>query len=84
LHQERDFVGRTPPILAAEREQGEVLHAQDAARFDHLAYGLDPALVTRDTRQKTLFGPASVTVHDHGDMTRNERRIGDDTGGTFK
>src|SRR5690554_2818485 len=51
LHQERDFLGRTAPVLGTEGEQGQVVDAAFHARADHRAHGLDAATVARDARQ---------------------------------
>ena len=42
-HQEGNFVGGTPPVFAAEREHGQILHTQLAAAFHHLAQRFHPA-----------------------------------------
>src|SRR3990167_4712775 len=66
-----DFLRRAAPVLAAEGEQGEVLHALLGARRHHVAHALDPLAVTGDARQSAALGPAAVAVHDDGHVHRN-------------
>ncbi|GAA5182780.1 hypothetical protein GCM10025771_32850 [Niveibacterium umoris] len=49
------------------------------ARGNDLADGFKPALVSGDTRHQTLASPASVAVHDYGNVRRHLRYIGDIT-----
>src|SRR4051794_34334524 len=71
FHQERNFILGTTPVLAAEGEQGQVLNAVRNAGFGNDAHSLQPALVSGDPWQKAAFRPASITVHDNGDMARD-------------
>ena len=77
LHEEFDLILGTPPVFATEREQRQVLHAAFRASAHAGTHRFDAALVTGDTRQKTLFRPAPVAIHDDSDVARHARRVGD-------
>src|SRR6266700_827499 len=64
----RNLFGGSAPVLRAEGEQGQVFDAPIGARTRDLTHRLDPLLVTGDTREIALFGPAPVAIHDDGDM----------------
>src|SRR6185437_3127976 len=77
LHEERDLLGRTAPVLAREREQREVLDAALDARLHGLAHRLHAALVPGDARQEAALRPAPVAVHDDRHVPRHVRDLGD-------
>ena len=76
LHQERDFVGRTAPVLAAEGEQTSGTRRRARCSAGHLAHRLEPAPMTGHARQEALLRPAAVAVHDDGDVTRHRAGAG--------
>ena len=84
LHQDRDFVGRAPPVLAGEREQRQELDVELDAGKDDGAHRLDAPPVAGDPRQHALLRPAAVAVHDDRDVARDGGRRGDVAGGARK
>src|SRR5579859_25467 len=76
LHQERNLVLRSPPILAAEREQCQIPHALRCTGLGHRAHGFEAALVPGHPRQEAAFRPAPVAVHDNGDVARYGANLG--------
>ena len=84
LHQKGYFIGRTPPVLAAEGKQRQIFHAQLAAGLDHFAHRFHPALVPHDARHETLLRPAPIAIHDDGDVTRDSSNVWNRAGGTEK
>ncbi len=69
-HEHADFIGRPPPVLAAEGEQRQVADFARGAFFDDLAHDFDAGAVSRDARHAARAGPAAIAVHDDCDMLR--------------
>src|SRR4029077_20350994 len=78
MHQSEDFTFGTLPIFRRERVKGEILDFQIAAAFHAFTNGLGSSFVTLDARETARFGPATVAIHDDGDMARNDRGRGHD------
>ena len=62
------------PILAAERIKRQPGDAVLQRRLDGAAHRLRPGPVPGDARQSARRGPASVAVHDDGDVRRDRGR----------
>ena len=75
LHKERYFFGGAPPVLTAEREQRQIFDAEPVTGAHRAAHRLDPALMAGDARQEALLGPASIAIHDDGDVPRHLPRF---------
>ena len=84
IHQHRHFLFRAPPVFRAESKQGEVVDTLFGARLDDFAHGFHAAFVPRNARQKAFFRPASIAVHDDGNVARHLRCLGYRCGGTQK
>lgn len=69
LHQARDFVLRAAPVLGAEGEQSETLHACIDAGRDDLFDALGAGGMAHRPGQRALSGPAAVAVHDDGNVS---------------
>lgn len=62
------FLGRTSPVLGAEGKDREVLDLFLHARLHHRSQIGRPHQVAHATGHETLFGPASIAVHDDNDV----------------
>src|SRR5690606_19274470 len=71
LHEQAHFLLGTTPVLAAEGEQRQRLYPLELAGLHDPAHGLDTFTMTGVARQVSLARPASVAVHDDGDVTRH-------------
>jgi hypothetical protein len=71
VHEHGNFVARAFPVFAREREQGQHFDAAPRAVLDGLLHGLHAHAMARRARQGALGGPATVAVHDHGDVARH-------------
>src|SRR5690606_414234 len=74
-HQRGDLGGGTLPVFDGERVQRQYLDAQPGTGFDDLTHGARARPVTFHPRQVTLTGPATVAVHDDGDVCRQAVRL---------
>ncbi len=68
-HQDRDFLGRTAPVFRTERKKGEVFDAAFCAGFDDAAHRFHALGMARHARQEAFGGPASIAIHDDGNVT---------------
>ena len=68
LHEKFEFVGRTPPVLARQAIERELLDAQPGAVLGDPAHAVHAAPMPFDPRQPALNGPAAVAIHDDGNM----------------
>ena len=68
-HQGRDFRFGTLPILGGEGVEGEKLHPKVIAGFDAAGHRIGPGPVALDALPALLLGPASVAIHDDGNVT---------------
>src|SRR3546814_6377476 len=64
---------RPLPVFLREREQRQYLDAEIARGADDLADRLDAFAMYRGTQFATRLRPATVAVHDDGDMLRDRR-----------
>src|SRR5699024_10324485 len=80
-HQRAYFFLRTLPVLAGEGEQGQRLHAFAQAGFDHFAHRLAASIVAEAARAMPRLRPASVAIHDDGDVARHQGDVGAGHGG---
>ena len=67
-HQRPHFLRRAFPVLRREGEQGEVLQADVAGLAHDLAHRVHAGDMAGLARQVALLRPASVAVHDDGDV----------------
>ena len=65
-----DFGAGALPVLDRERIKGEDADAQAGAGFHGGAHRPDSGLVSGDARQAAAGGPATVAIHDNGDVRR--------------
>ena len=73
MHQEGEFRRGPPPVLAREAVERELLDASlDAVLRDTPHAGHAPAMPL-DPRQAALLRPATVAIHNDGDMPRFAR-----------
>src|SRR5258705_3205548 len=70
-HEHRDLVGRAAPVLGRERVEGQVAEAQRRGGANDRASRLHALVVSGHARQAAMGRPASVAVHDDGDMLGN-------------
>ena len=68
LHNARHLVGRSLPVLRGEGVHRQVLHTQGAAVIGDAPEGLRAGGVTGGAGQTPLLCPASVAIHDDGNM----------------
>ena len=74
-HQVADLPLRAPPVLGREAEQGQVADAQPNRAFRRRLHRLGAAPVPGRPRQSARRRPASVAVHDDGDVQRRRARL---------
>ena len=75
-HETADFVLGAFPVFDGESVEGEHFHAEIPGGEGGGADGLDAATVTLDAGQPAGFRPASVAVHNDGDVVRDGDRRG--------
>ena len=68
LHKEFDFGSGAAPVFHGESIEGERFDVKTRASFDGGARGFRACAMSGDTGQMTLLCPATVAVHDHGDV----------------
>jgi hypothetical protein len=68
LHEEFDFGFGAAPVFDGEGVEGESFDVEAGAGFDGGAGGLCTGAVSGDAREMTLLRPATVAVHDDGDV----------------
>ena len=73
-HESSDFVGRTAPVLGGKGVESNNGHAALAQPADHSPDVGNAFTVASMAREAALCGPASVAVHDDGNVGR--RRAG--------
>jgi len=64
------FRYRAPPVLGREGIDREVLEADFLRCFDRSAQRLDAALMTDSSRQVSRLRPASIAIHNNGNVLR--------------
>lgn len=72
IHQEIDFFERALPVFGGEGIGGEDGNAPVFAATDEFFEGFGSLAVSGDAKEVALFGPASVAVHDEGDVLREK------------
>ena len=75
-HETADFVLGAFPVFDRESVEGEHFHAEVPGGEGGGADGLDAATVALDAGQAAGFRPASVAVHNDGDVVRDGDRRG--------
>ena len=68
LHNARHFLRRTLPVLRGEGVYRQILHTQCAAVIGNAPEGFGPRGVTGGAGQTPLFRPASIAIHDDGNV----------------
>jgi len=68
VHECGDFVGGSSPVLGAERVEGEVSDAELSGAGEDVADARGAGFVSGGSWEASLVGPASVAVHDDGDV----------------
>jgi len=69
LHQEGDFgFGAALPVFFGEGIQSEGRDADAGSALNRIADGGDPGAMSGDAGEVALAGPATVAVHDDGDV----------------
>lgn len=67
-HEQGEFAWGAFPVFAGEAVEGELPESEPGGFFDHAADRLDTAAVTFDAWETSALGPASVAIHDDGDV----------------
>src|SRR5262249_21244950 len=67
-HEEIKLVLRALPVFDAEAVEGQLLQSEAATLFDHRANALHAAAMAFHPRQSLAPRPATVAVHDDGDV----------------
>ena len=70
LHEQGHFVRRSQPVLRRKSVQGQRTHTDLARGPHHLAHRHRAPAMALDARQSTLLGPATIPVHDDGNVAR--------------
>ena len=68
VHDERDLGGRALPILGGEGVDAQVTHARVDRAGNRIHEGILPRPMPLGAGQAAAVGPASVAVHDEGDV----------------
>ncbi len=69
MHEKIQLMGGTFPVFTGQAVERQLLDRQPRTFFDGPPYAGHPAAMPLDARQITALGPASVAVHDHGNMS---------------
>ena len=75
-HEIVDLVGGAVPVLGGKAEKGEIGNTHFCRAAHDIAHCLDTATMAGGAWQAARLGPASVAVHDDGDVTRRRRGLG--------
>jgi hypothetical protein len=73
FHQGVDFPFRTAPVLAGKRKQGQRLHLGTGGKGHGLTHGFHARLVPGNPHLAAVLGPATIAIHDDGDVTGQGR-----------
>jgi hypothetical protein len=71
LHQQADLLLRAPPVLRTESEQGQIFDAALEAGAHRFTHHFDALGVAGKARHEALPCPATIAIHDDGDVTRH-------------
>lgn len=74
-HEEFDFGLGAAPVFDREGVESERFDVEASTGFDGGAGGLRAGAMTGDAREMTLLGPASVAVHDDGNVARKALEV---------
>src|SRR3954447_5195213 len=74
-HERGDFVARTLPVLDGERVERHDAELEPRRGLDDLTHRGDAGAVAFHTRKVARFCPASVAVHDDGNVTREPFQV---------
>ncbi len=80
-HQGVDFRRRSVPVFLRKCVNRQGLNAEFQAQRDHFADGLDAFPVSGDPGQTARLRPATVSIHNHGEVLR--KKIGIEFRGEF-
>src|SRR6185503_20024649 len=69
VHKTFYFFRRATPILCGEGIDRKILYSEFHGCTDHATEILRPCLVTCQTRETAGKRPASITIHNHGNVT---------------
>jgi hypothetical protein len=67
-HQGIDLVSGAFPILSRKRVEGQSAQPESRSGVDRRTHGLDSGPMAGDSGLSALRGPATVTVHNDGDV----------------
>ena len=71
FHQRIHLALRPLPVLRGKSIQGQKLHTQITTGLRHAPNRLSSLTVPLRARQATLFCPATIAIHDDGDVARD-------------
>src|SRR6266567_2637413 len=71
MHQRKDFPFGTLPVFRRKSIEREIFDFQFTAGLHAFTNGLRSRFVAFDAWETTRFGPATVTIHNNGDVKRN-------------
>ena len=70
-HQGRNLIGRTVPVLRREGIKRKILHTEADTLSRDAAHGLHSSLMAEGTFTSPLRSPASVAIHNNGNVLGN-------------
>ena len=70
-HEAGNFFLGALPVFCAEGEQAQVRHTQFGAGLDDVTHLLGPSSMPQRCRHEAVLGPATVAIHDDGDVLRH-------------
>src|SRR5690606_36880534 len=71
LHEDVDFVLGTTPVFDGKRVERDVANAEIAGDADDFFHGIGTFAVAFDAGQSAFARPASIAIHNDGDVLRN-------------
>src|SRR5256885_14636959 len=74
-HETGNLLFGAVPVLGRESEDGQDLHAALDAGAGTAAQRFHALLVAGQSRQKAAIGPASIAIHDDGNMARHRAGV---------
>ena len=75
VHQRPDLVAGPLPVLGRESVEGQHLEAEFSARLDHVPHRRRTFTMALDPHPAALLSPATVAVHDDGNVPRQRLEI---------
>src|SRR5713101_7784080 len=67
-HEHRNLLLRPLPIFGRERVEGKILNPELTTTFHRIANRFDAFIVTCDAGERSFLCPASIPIHNDGDM----------------